>query len=62
MIYTRSLLWGFYTHIAEARQFSALRQAKLDLLMKYGREVPPYYWGSFVLVGDGWSPIPLRVQ
>jgi CHAT domain-containing protein len=39
-----------------------LRQAKLNLLAKYGREVPPYYWGAFVLVGDGGSPIRLNIQ
>ena len=61
--YTLSLMERFYTHIAEGQdQAAALRQAKIDLLMKYGREVPPYYWGAFVLVGDGGSPIPLRVQ
>ena len=60
--YTLDLMERFYTHIAEGQdKASALRQAKLDLLAKYGRQVPPYYWGAFVLVGDGGSPIPLRV-
>ena len=58
-----ALMERFYSHIAEGQdKASALRQAKLDLLMKFGREVPPYYWGAFVLVGDGGSAIPLRVQ
>jgi CHAT domain-containing protein len=53
----------FYTHIAEgADQALALREAKVDLLAKYGKEVPPYYWGAFILIGDGGSPIPLGVQ
>ena len=61
--YTLALMERFYTHIAEGQdKATALRQAKLDLLAKYGRQVPPYYWGAFVLVGDGGSPIPLRVQ
>src|SRR6202162_1103417 len=61
--FTLALMQRFYTHIAEGQdKAAALRQAKLDLLMKYGRAVPPYYWGAFVLVGDGGSPIPLRVQ
>jgi len=61
--FTLALMERFYTHIAEGQdKAAALRQAKLDLLMKYGRAVPPYYWGAFVLVGDGGSPIPLRVQ
>lgn len=61
--YTLALMERFYTHIAEGQdKAAALRQAKLDLLTKYGRQVSPYYWGAFVLVGDGGSPIPLRVQ
>jgi CHAT domain-containing protein len=61
--FTLALMERFYTHIAEGQdKASALRQAKLDLLLKYGKQVPPYYWGAFVLVGDGGSPIPLRVQ
>jgi CHAT domain-containing protein len=61
--YTLDLMERFYTHIAEGRdKAGALRQAKLDLLAKFGKHVPPYYWGAFVLVGDGGSPIPLRVQ
>jgi len=61
--YTLALMERFYSHIAEGQdKASALRQAKLDLLLKYGKQVPPYYWGAFVLVGDGGSPIPLRVQ
>jgi CHAT domain-containing protein len=61
--YTLDLMERFYTHIAEGQdKAAALRQAKLDLLAKFGKQVPPYYWGAFVLVGDGGSPIPLRVQ
>ncbi len=61
--FTLALMERFYTHIAEGQdKAAALRQAKLDLLLKYGKQVPPYYWGAFVLVGDGGSPIPLRVQ
>ena len=61
--YTLALMERFYTHIGEGQdKAAALRQAKLDLLAKYGRQVPPYYWAAFVLVGDGGSPITLRVQ
>ncbi len=61
--YTLALMERFYTHVAEGQdKAAALRQAKLDLLAKYGRQVPPYCWGAFVLVGDGGSPIPLRLQ
>lgn len=56
--FTHALMDRFYTHIVEGEdQASALRDAKLDLLAKYGKEVSPYYWGAFVLTGDGGSPI-----
>jgi CHAT domain-containing protein len=62
-IYTSALMERFYTHIAEGQdKAAALRHAKIDLLAKYGRRVPPYYWGAFILVGDGGSPIPLGAQ
>jgi CHAT domain-containing protein len=62
-IYTSGLMERFYTHIAEGQdKAAALRHAKIDLLAKYGRQVPPYYWGAFILVGDGGSPIPLGGQ
>jgi len=62
--YTLDLMERFYTHIAKGKdKATALRQAKLDLLAKFvGKQVPPYYWGAFVLVGDGASPVSLRVQ
>jgi CHAT domain-containing protein len=61
--FTHALMDRFYTHIVEGSdQASALRDAKLDLLAKYGKEVSPYYWGAFVLTGDGGSPIHLDVQ
>jgi CHAT domain-containing protein len=61
---TLDLMERFYTHIAKGEdKATALRRAKLDLLAKFvGRQVPPYYWGAFVLVGDGGSPVSLRVQ
>jgi CHAT domain-containing protein len=60
--FTHALMDGFYTHILEGQdQAAALREAKLDLLAQYG-QAPPYYWGAFILTGDGGSPIPLDVQ
>jgi CHAT domain-containing protein len=59
--YTLALMERFYTHLEEGQdKAAALRQAKLDLLAKYGKQVPPYYWGAFVLVGDGGTPISLN--
>src|SRR5713101_4740225 len=61
--YTSALMERFYTHIAEGQdKAAALRHAKIDLQAKYGRQVPPYYWGAFILFGDGGSPIPLGGQ
>ncbi len=58
--YTLDLMERFYAHIAEGQdKAGALRQAKLDLLAKYGKDIPPYYWGAFVLVGEGGTAIPL---
>ena len=61
--FTHALMDRFYTHIVAGEdQASALRDAKLDLLAKYGSNVSPYYWSAFVLTGDGGSPIRLGVQ
>jgi len=58
--YTGALMERFYTHIAEGQpKATALRHAKLDLLARDGGHVPPYYWGAFVLVGEGGAAIPL---
>jgi CHAT domain-containing protein len=57
--YTGKLMERFYTHIAEGQpKARALRQAKLDLLAR-DSSVSPYYWGAFVLVGEGETAIQL---
>ncbi|HVB55298.1 MAG TPA: CHAT domain-containing tetratricopeptide repeat protein [Candidatus Acidoferrales bacterium] len=59
--FTSDLMKRFYTHLAQGDdKATALREAKMDLLTKYGGQVSPYYWGAFVLIGDGGSPIPLN--
>lgn len=58
-IATAALVREFYAHLAEKKDKGwALRQAKLDLLEKYGDEAVPYYWAGFTLQGDGTSTIP----
>jgi CHAT domain-containing protein len=58
--YTGKLMERFYTHVAEGQpKAAALRQAKLDLLAQDGGHVSPYYWGAFVLVGEGGTAVPL---
>jgi len=60
--YTGKLMERFYTHVAEGQpKAMALRRAKLDLLAQNDR-VSPYYWGAFVLVGEGATVIPLRAR
>src|SRR6266850_2541958 len=52
--YTGAMMERFYIHIAEGQpKATALRHAKLDLLARDGGHVPPYYWGAFILVGEG---------
>ena len=44
----------FYQHMVDGQdKATALRQAKLDLLEKFGDSALPIYWAGFVLVGDG---------
>lgn len=43
----------FYEHLASGlSKDRALTQAKLDYLDSNSRKIHPYFWGSFVLVGD----------
>ena len=58
--YTGRLMERFYAHIVQGQsKTAALRQAKLDLLAQDGGRVSPYYWGAFVVVGEGGTSIPL---
>jgi CHAT domain-containing protein len=43
-------------------QFSAPRNAKLDLLAKYGDQVSPFYWAAFIAVGEASTPIGIKQQ
>jgi CHAT domain-containing protein len=53
-IFTTALMRRFYQHLADGQdKGAALRQAKLDLLQKFGDSALPIYWAGFVLVGDG---------
>jgi len=56
--YSREIMKRFYEHLKKGEdKGKALRQAKLDSMARYGRDMPTYYWGTFVLVGDGASAI-----
>jgi CHAT domain-containing protein len=53
----------FYLRLAQGEDTgSALRDAKLDLLAKYGEQVSPFYWAAFVAVGETSAPIGIKQQ
>src|SRR6185503_8190911 len=59
--YTIALMKPLYQHLADGfAKGAALRQAKIDLLKKFGDKALPIYWAGFTLVGDGSTPIVRR--
>jgi CHAT domain-containing protein/tetratricopeptide (TPR) repeat protein len=48
-----ALMERFYDRLAHGEApSSALRGAKLDMLMRFGEQLSPYYWAEFVSVGE----------
>jgi CHAT domain-containing protein len=44
----------FYSHLAaHLPADQALAEAKRDIIRKFGRNAPPYYWAAFTLEGAG---------
>jgi CHAT domain-containing protein/tetratricopeptide (TPR) repeat protein len=61
--FASALMEQFYRRLAEGEDTSsALRNAKLDLLAKYGDQVNPFYWAAFIAVGETSTPIGIRQQ
>jgi CHAT domain-containing protein len=61
--FASALMGQFYRHLAKGEDTSsALRNAKLDLLAKYGDQVSPFYWAAFIAVGETSTPIGIRQQ
>jgi CHAT domain-containing protein len=62
--FASALMERFYWHLALGEDTSsALRNAKLDLLVKYGGDqVSPFYWAAFIAVGETSTPIGIRQQ
>jgi CHAT domain-containing protein len=61
--FASALMEQFYRHLAQGEDTSsALRNAKLDLLAKYGDQVSPFYWAAFIAVGETSTPIGMRQQ
>jgi CHAT domain-containing protein len=58
-----ALMEQFYRRLAQGEDTSsALRNAKVDLLAKYGDQVSPFYWAAFVAVGETSTAIGIRRQ
>jgi CHAT domain-containing protein/tetratricopeptide (TPR) repeat protein len=58
---TAELMENFYIRLAQGEGVaSALRDAKLSVLNKFGPHAVPFYWAGFVLAGNGDQRIPLR--
>ena len=59
---TRALMEDFYQRLAQGEPTSsALHNAKLDLLNRFG-DPSPYYWAAFISIGETFAPIQLRGQ
>jgi CHAT domain-containing protein len=61
--FASALMDRFYLRLGRGEDTgSALRDAKLDLLAKYGEQVSPFYWAAFVAVGETSAPIGIKQQ
>src|SRR4029077_14706297 len=58
-----ALMERFYQRLAKGESASsALRNAKLDMLAKYGDQLSPFYWAAFITVGETSAPIGIKQQ
>jgi CHAT domain-containing protein len=61
--FASALMNRFYSRLGHGEDTgSALRNAKLDLLAKYGEQVSPFYWAAFVAVGETSEAIGIKKQ
>ena len=61
--FASALMDRFYQRLGQGEDTSsALRDAKLDLLAKYGDQVSPFYWAAFIAVGEASTPIGIKQQ
>lgn len=57
-IFTTALMRRFYAQLGQGiDRASALRNAKLEMLERFGDQALPYHWAGFTMVGDGSRPI-----
>jgi CHAT domain-containing protein len=61
--FASALMERFYQRLGQGEDTSsALRDAKLDLLAKYGDQVSPFYWAAFIAVGEASTAVGIRQQ
>jgi CHAT domain-containing protein len=61
--FASALMERFYQRLGHGEDTSsALRDAKLDLLQKYGDQVSPFYWAAFIAIGETSTPVGIRQQ
>ena len=57
-IFTTALMRRFYAQLGQGiDRASALRNAKIEMLERFGDQALPYHWAGFTMVGDGSRPI-----
>ena len=62
-MFASALMQEFYSRLAHGDDLGhALRNAKLDLLAKYGEGASPFYWAGFIIVGEAATPIPAALN
>jgi CHAT domain-containing protein len=61
--FASALMDRFYQRLGQGEDTSlALRNAKLDLISKYGQQVSPFYWAAFISVGETSTAIGIKQQ
>jgi CHAT domain-containing protein len=62
--FSRTLMKALYTHLAAGLDDgAAMRQAKMEMIQRFGDRATPYLWGGFIVVGDSTAKLrhlPLR--
>jgi len=57
---SKALMTGFYSHLVSGSdKAGALRQAKLDVLTRFGKNSPVFHWAGFLTFGEGRSTVQL---
>ncbi len=56
--FSRTLMKAFYTHLAAGLDDgAALREAKMEMIQRFGDRATPYLWGGFIVVGDSTAKL-----